>query len=129
MNHAAPSVLVVDDEPAIRVIVRTYLERAGMLTIGAGSGEQALEILQSGTPWIRLLITDVVMPGMSGHQLCERAREVRPALPVIFISAYSDGALEPDPCTRWLSKPLNFERLINEALELTGPLESQRAVA
>jgi CheY-like chemotaxis protein len=129
MNHAAPRVLVVDDEPAIRVIVRTYLERAGMLTIGAGSGEQALEMLQRDPPGIGLLITDVVMPGMSGHQLCERARKLRPALPVIFISAYSDGALKPDPLTRWLSKPLHFDRLMNEAAELAADLEIPRAVA
>lgn len=90
-------VLVVDDEPLVRMLVVDAVEDLGLETLEASDGPQALEALRSGTP-IDLLITDVGLPnGMNGRQVADAARELRPGLKVMFITGYAEtAALAPD---------------------------------
>jgi PAS domain S-box-containing protein len=82
------TVLVVEDEPAVRVIAAELLTRAGYNVIQAGAAEAALAMSMDGSP--DLLLTDVVMPGMSGSELGEALRDRHPGLRVLFMSGYTD---------------------------------------
>ncbi len=83
------TVLVVEDEPGILRLARRALERYGYEVITAGSAEAALKALELRSQQPDLLVTDVVLPGMSGRQLAERIRKSNPDLPVVYTSGYS----------------------------------------
>jgi PAS domain S-box-containing protein len=86
-------VLLVEDEEQVRAILKHILENQGYVVLAASNGEQALVISQNLELDIKLLITDVVMPQMSGRELAERVLELRPHLPVLFMSGYTDDAI------------------------------------
>jgi CheY-like chemotaxis protein len=80
-------VLVVDDDPEVRLFVETVLSDGGLLTVGAGEGAEALRHLH-GAAFV-LLLTDIRMPGMDGFELARRARALQPDPHVLFMSGYS----------------------------------------
>jgi len=84
-------VLLVEDEDAVRDVVLRLLKRSGYKVRDVGSPFEALEIFTLGAHRFDMLLTDVVMPGMSGTQLASRLRELRPDLPVLFMSGYTTG--------------------------------------
>ena len=86
------SVLVVEDESAVRSLIETVLTRAGYCVVTMPDGKEAAKWLASGKR-IDLLISDVQMPGMNGQALCEHARQARPDLPLLLISGYSKETL------------------------------------
>ncbi|HBY62751.1 MAG TPA: hypothetical protein DEH78_23250 [Solibacterales bacterium] len=86
----AVTVLVVEDEPGIRSLVRKHLERQGYTVLDAASGEEALQVSAAHRQPLELLITDVVMPKITGPDLLRRLRAQRPELKAIFISGYAD---------------------------------------
>ncbi|HSJ06327.1 MAG TPA: ATP-binding protein, partial [Longimicrobiales bacterium] len=88
-----PSILVVEDDDAIRSVAGRALQRGGYGVVTAAGGADALALLEA-EPGIRLLFTDVVMPGMSGPELARRATSRRPHLRVLFASGYTDESLE-----------------------------------
>ena len=91
--RAASTVLVVDDEPAVRALVVETLHGLGDAALEAGDARAALGILRAGTR-VDLLITDVGLPGgMNGRQLAEAARTARPGLAVLFITGYAEAAV------------------------------------
>ncbi len=107
-------ILVVEDDPAVRLLVVEVLSDLGYQVIEAADGAAALEHLKSGQR-IDLLITDVGLPGMNGRQLADLARERREALPVLFMTGYaaqaaSAGFLEPG--MDLISKPFSVDTLI-----------------
>ena len=82
------TILVVDDDEDILLMARTYLEEEGYNVLQASSGADGLSILKSKEP-VDLLFTDIVMPGgMDGFELVQRAKQVRPALRVLYTSGY-----------------------------------------
>lgn len=107
---ARRTILTVDDDPIILMNTTALLEDMGHHVVEAGSGEEALERL-SGQPEIDLLITDQSMPGMSGSELIAAARILRPELPIILATGYSN---EPDVGAHRvarLGKPFSFAEL------------------
>jgi two-component system NtrC family response regulator len=102
-------VLVVDDDPDIRHAVVQALNDDGMIGVTASSGGEALRIL-SGDPTIGLLLTDILMPGIAGTVLAERASELRPDVRVMFMTAYGEVSREWDS-RPILDKPFGSERL------------------
>jgi PAS domain S-box-containing protein len=86
-------ILVVEDEDAVRDVVTRILTRAGYQVIPAASPKDALEIITDSAVRIDAMLTDVVMPDMSGPQLAERMRDARPQTPVLLMSGYTAGAL------------------------------------
>ena len=84
------TILVVDDEQDILNIVEAALQREGYTVLQAHSGDMALELFQARQAPIDLLLTDVVMPGMSGPMLVDRLLAMQPSLPVLFMSGYDD---------------------------------------
>jgi PAS domain S-box-containing protein len=89
------TVLVAEDEPIVRELILVTLERHGYRVIAAADGAEALAILEREPDRIDLLMSDVVMPQMGGLELVARARQVRPNLPAILISGYSEKLLPP----------------------------------
>jgi DNA-binding response OmpR family regulator len=111
MDSSGGRVLVVDDEPAVRKLVKMYLERSGFVVVDGASGEDALELFNRGDSGVKLLITDVMMPGMSGCDLAARIRRMRPSLPILFMSGYCDGVPGLREDMRCFPKPLDLSRL------------------
>jgi PAS domain S-box-containing protein len=123
-----PSVtaLLVEDEAAVRAIMRIYLEEAGLVVLEAPDGAAALSELEQRDGRIDLLITDVVMPGMSGPTLVERARERCPDLRVLLVSGYSQGEFGHEATTllansAFLQKPFAAAELAEKLRGLLGP--------
>ncbi len=109
------TVLIVDDEPSIRMLIGEVLEDLGCAVLEAGDAGQALKLLGSGTR-IDLLITDVGLPnGMNGRQLADAARQRRGDLRVLFITGYAENAAIGDgqlaPGMHVLTKPFAMDRL------------------
>ncbi|MBB4857707.1 PAS domain S-box-containing protein [Novosphingobium chloroacetimidivorans] len=85
------TVLVVEDDPSVRLLVREVLEELGYAPIEASDAVEAIPILRSAQA-IDLLVSDVGLPGMNGRQLAEVAREHRPDLPILFVTGYAENA-------------------------------------
>ncbi len=110
---ATEAILVVEDEPALRNVIRRVLESAGYKVQLATSPGEALSFCEEPGVGIDLVLTDVVMPGMSGIQLAERLAKVRPHLKVLFMSGYSEESIERHaiPAHRLLRKPFDRQGL------------------
>lgn len=109
------TVLVVDDEPTVRMLVTEILEDLGYRAIEAADGAAGLQVLQSDVR-LDLLITDVGLPGgMNGRQVADAARLTRPDLKVLFITGYAENAVlshgHLDPGMHVLTKPFAMEAL------------------
>jgi PAS domain S-box-containing protein len=105
------TVLVVEDADAVRVLTGRILYAAGYQVVSVESGAVALERLDAAD----ILVTDVVMPGISGVELAVTARERRPGLPVVFVSGYTGDttlAGSDDPATAFLAKPFDGDDLL-----------------
>jgi CheY-like chemotaxis protein len=87
------TILVVDDDPGVLRVTSASLRRFGYVVIEARSGEQALAASRRETGVIHLLVTDVVMPGMSGRALADAVLRERPTTRVLFVSGYPDGTI------------------------------------
>jgi CheY-like chemotaxis protein len=116
------TVLVVDDEPTIRMLIIEVLEELGYVAIEAAEGAAGLKILQSNAS-IDLLITDVGLPGgMNGRQMADAGRIVRPDLKVLFITGYAETAIIGDgrlaPGMQVLTKPFTMKALANRIRSL-----------
>jgi two-component system cell cycle sensor histidine kinase/response regulator CckA len=113
-------ILVVDDEKDIRHLVRILAERAGYRVTEAASGEEALEILQDRLLEPQLLLTDIVMPGMSGLALAARAHQLRPSLPVMFMSGFANEYQEELSGSVCLRKPFKAPELLSAIQDVIG---------
>jgi CheY-like chemotaxis protein len=89
--EAGETVLVVDDEPTVRMLVMETLEDLGYAAIEANDGPAGLAILQTAAR-VDLLVTDVGLPGLNGRQLADAARVTRPGLKVLFVTGYAHNA-------------------------------------
>ncbi len=87
------TILLVEDEDAVRKLVRRTLEQQGYRLVVAASGMEALEMAQNHAGPIQLVITDVVMPQMGGHQLAERLKVLRPEIQVLYVSGYTESTV------------------------------------
>jgi signal transduction histidine kinase len=112
-------VLVVDDEELVRRLTARLLRRQGYDVIEADGPLAALALLESSTRHTALLVTDVVMPEMSGVDLAARARKLHPDLAVVFMSGYEPGLMDPATARQVLQKPFTppqLVRAVNAAL-------------
>lgn len=121
------TLLVVEDDPAVRMIVLDELNELGYFTLEASDGLTAVPMLQSSRR-IDLLISDIGLPGMNGWQIAEIARQCRPALPVLFMTGHAQNtALHPAGIASgmgMISKPFSMDEMaakIRDMLSRQGP--------
>ena len=123
-SHSAPtragagvSVLVVDDETAVRRFAVRVLQREGYEVLEAADGLEALEMLRAGQVTVDLIVSDIVMPRMNGVELMQAVAESDPQIPVVLMSGYATAALSElgiaTPCSI-VPKPFPAERLLAE---------------
>ena len=120
-GRGAETVLVVEDEAAVRGLVRAILERKGYVVLVAEGGAAALELVDTHSGVIHVLLTDVVMPGMNGRDLAARARAKRPAMKVVFMSGYTADVpadLAVEGGLGFLGKPFNERALTAKIREV-----------
>jgi two-component system, cell cycle sensor histidine kinase and response regulator CckA len=119
----AKTILLVEDDVTTLLVLRRMLERLGYTVLIAEDGAKALKVYEQHGDRIDLLLTDVVMPGLSGPRLAERLRVSRPQIPVLFISGFVDqGTAVGDMLTgaAFLSKPIAEDRLAKKIGELVA---------
>jgi PAS domain S-box-containing protein len=113
--RGSETVLLVEDEDVVRNLVREILDGNGYTVLEARNGAEALELGRRYTSPIHLLVTDVVMPKMSGRELAERLVTIHRETRVLYMSGYTDGAIGQhgvlDPHTELLHKPFTFDAL------------------
>ena len=119
-EHARPSVMVVDDEPSVRQIVRRILEPAGYQVTEAQDGNEACAAM-AGTRPLDLLISDFMMPELTGAEVARRFRIQQPDLKVLFVTGFADGLFDERQALwdgeAFLEKPFNRQGLL-EAVSL-----------
>ena len=117
---AKPTILVVDDEPLVRMTTADMLRAGGFYVLEASAGLEALDLLAARQP-LAALVTDMRMPGMNGMDLSRRVRASHPDMPVVFVSgdAYLDPAHLPDR-THYLPKPFRPRDLIATVSQAIG---------
>ena len=121
-----PTVLVVDDEPLVRMTIADMLRSGGFDVLEAAAGAQALQLLAAERP-AAALVTDVRMPGMDGVDLSHRVRALNPEMPIVLVSgdARPDAALLPAG-TRYLRKPVKSRELIAAIADaIDGQVQAQ----
>jgi PAS domain S-box-containing protein len=130
-RHQAPAavhargtetILIVEDDAKVRALVQRVLESAGYTVLPATDGQDALSILQRRPGRIHLVLTDIVMPGMSGPELLSRLREEHPGCKGLYMSGYSDKALSPSQFLQsevpYLQKPFSPGALAQRVREV-----------
>ncbi|MGA8023069.1 MAG: PAS domain S-box protein, partial [Candidatus Acidiferrales bacterium] len=122
LPRGSETVLLVEDEKGVRELAREYLELTGYTVIAAEDGHTALELAAMHVGPIQLLMTDVVMPGISGRELAGRVKAIRPEIKVLFMSGYTDqavvhhGILDNDAAL--LQKPFTMAALAAKLREI-----------
>ena len=117
-------VLLVEDEAPVRSFASRALRLRGFTVLEAGSGEEALDLLESEAPVVDLFVTDVIMPGLDGPSWVRKARRDYPETPVIFVSGYAEDSFSDDQSrienSSFLPKPFSLSDLTNAVQEQVG---------
>lgn len=122
------TILLVEDQPALRELGARILAGAGYLVLTAPTGDEALRLLDEHRGRVDLVITDVVMPGMGGRQLSMRVASEHPTVPVLFMSGYADDVVPRDglaaQAAHFIAKPYTMEELtrtVRQVLDTAAP--------
>ncbi|WP_342153282.1 CHASE3 domain-containing protein [Methylorubrum sp. SB2] len=125
LPRGSATVLVVEDEPAVREIACAILANLGYRVLEAADGEEALRVFGANAASVELLLTDVVLPGkVRGRELAERVRAVRPEVRVVFMSGYTENSIvhhgRLDDGVQLIGKPFKREQLARKVAETLG---------
>jgi two-component system, cell cycle sensor histidine kinase and response regulator CckA len=119
------TILLVEDEESVRQLVRETLQSRGYYVLEAENGNAALALAAAHSETIHLVVTDVVMPGLNGHELAQKMLATRPDIKVLYLSGYAEDAVNTTPRTRpqkaFLQKPFTLQALSRKVREVLGP--------
>ncbi len=123
-DRGSETILLVEDETIVRQLVAEILETSGYAVLQAGDGPSALELLRRHSDPVALLVTDVVMPGMSGPDVAGAVGSMRPGTRVLYMSGYTDSAIGHhgvlEPGIAFLQKPFSADDLTRKIRSLLG---------
>ncbi|SPF33013.1 putative Histidine kinase [Candidatus Sulfotelmatobacter kueseliae] len=126
--HGKETVLLVEDEAAVRASTCEFLVRCGYTVVTAENGEEALRVSRDYSGPIHLMISDVVMPKMGGPKVAEQLMAERPGMKVLFVSGYAENTVlqhgKIDVAAQFLSKPFSLSTLANKIREVLETSES-----
>jgi CheY-like chemotaxis protein len=118
------TILIVEDEEAVRALAQDVLQSSGYTVLTAPDGPAAIKAAAAHAGAIDLMLTDVVLPGMGGPQIAREITGTRPALKVLFMSGYTDNAIVHhgvlDPGTAFLEKPIRPAQLLQKVRDVLG---------
>ncbi|WP_347929948.1 response regulator [Pseudomonas helvetica] len=117
MSATAPTILVVEDDSIVRMLIVDVLEELKFKVLEADSGKAALALLNDSAQIIDLLMTDVGLPEMDGRELAAQARVLHPALPILFASGYAESIEVPEGMSV-IGKPFSIEQLRDKVLSM-----------
>jgi hypothetical protein len=116
------TILLVEDAESLRVMIREILEEGGYTVLESGEAEQALSVASAYEGPIPLMLTDVVMPGMSGREIADKLKGARPDTRVLYMSGYTDEAISHhgnlEPGTQFIQKPFTSDALLRKVREV-----------
>jgi len=122
-------VLVVDDEEPVRQVASEILRYLGYSVVTAPSGEEAVQGVKNGTK-PDLVLLDIIMPGMNGHQTLRALREIEPDLPILISTGYSDrtaaASLIEEGADGFVSKPYHIETLAAQLQKIQGEINRRK---
>ncbi|RON69446.1 response regulator [Pseudomonas fluorescens] len=119
MSATAATILVVEDDAIVRMLIVDVLEELDFKVLEADGSEQALEFLKNQDQHIDLMMTDVGLPGMDGRQLATEARTLRSKLPVLFASGYAESIDVPVDM-HIIGKPFSIDQLRDKVKGIIG---------
>jgi CheY-like chemotaxis protein len=130
-SRGSETILLVEDEEAVRSLARGLLESRGYQVLETKGADEALEIGERHKEHIHLLLTDVVMPQMNGMELAEHLAPLHPETKVLYMSGYADHAVVQhcllDPSKVFLQKPFTADVLAHKLREVLDSVGAQRA--
>jgi PAS domain S-box-containing protein len=118
------TILLVEDEESVRQLVRETLQSRGYRVLEAANGNAALTLAAAHAETIHLVVTDVVMPGISGHELAQKISATRPGMKILYLSGYAEDAFTTpfaaDAQKAFLQKPFTLQALSRKVREVLG---------
>jgi CheY-like chemotaxis protein len=130
-HEGSETILLVEDEPAVRSFAARILTEQGYHMLTAGNGQEAIQLVRGHDGRIDLLVTDVVMPGMNGKELVEQIKRLQPGVRILYMSGYSDDLIAhhdvPNHGTSFLAKPFSLETLGQKVRDLLDTAPEQGA--
>ncbi|MCX7080732.1 MAG: response regulator [Pseudomonas sp.] len=123
MSATACTILVVEDDAIVRMLIVDVLEELEFKVLEADGSEAALSLLEDNGQTIDLLMTDVGLPGMDGKELASRARDLRPTLPILFASGYAES-IEVPVGMSVIGKPFSIDQLRDKVRGMLSDLQA-----
>ena len=122
-RSAKATILLAEDEPAVREATSEYLRHQGFVVLPARNGAEALEVARQYGEKIDLLLTDILMPIVDGKELAHKIAPLLPGIKVLFVSGFTDGALlqeDLESGASFMQKPYSFVSLAQKIRQLLG---------
>ena len=119
MSAVTSTILVVEDDAIVRMLIVDVLEELEFSVLEAADAEEALAVVQNTGQVIDLMMTDVGLPGMDGKQLATQVRELRPTVPILFASGYAES-IEVPQGMHVIGKPFSIDQLRDKVKGILG---------
>jgi two-component system, cell cycle sensor histidine kinase and response regulator CckA len=127
-TRGSETVLLVEDDPGVRDVVRTFLQRQGYQVLQASNGAEALSVARQHPGRIELLMTDVIMPGLNGREVAEKLLEIHTEMKVLFTSGYTEDVIVrhgiEERSLSFIGKPYAFQDLARKLRQILDPGEA-----